>query len=263
MEHAMTLPDKSLIAARFAAAAPHYNRHAEAQRQIHAELAALLAAHAPSSARKVLEIGCGTGLFSRILAAQFPQAQLVLNDLHPDCTAAPSGFQTAFAANGFMPEYRFGDAEHTDFGSGYDAVCSASALQWLADPAAFLTRAAAMLVSDGLLVFNTFTPANLHQIRALTNQGLDYPEAAQWQAWLARDYEILSLHSETITLSFDTPRQVLRHLQATGVTATGSGFAWTKQRLADFDTAYRARYTHSDGRVVLDYTPLFVAARKK
>lgn len=257
MEHAMTLPDKSLIAARFAAAAPHYNRHAEAQRQIHAELAALLAAHALSPARKVLEIGCGTGLFSRILAAQFPQAKLVLNDLHPDCTAAPSGFQTAFA------EYRFGDAEHTDFGSGYDAVCSASALQWLADPAAFLTRTAAMLVSDGLLVFNTFTPDNLHQIRALIGQGLDYPAAAQWQTWLARDYDILSLHSQTITLSFDTPRQVLRHLQATGVTATGSGFAWTKQRLAEFDTAYRARYTLSNGRVGLDYTSLFVVARKK
>lgn len=253
----MTLPDKSLIAARFAAAAPHYNRHAEAQRQIHAELAARLAAHAPSSARKVLEIGCGTGLFSRILAAQFPQAQLVLNDLHPDCTAAPSGFQTAFA------EYRFGDAEHTDFGSGYDAVCSASALQWLADPAAFLTRTAAMLVSDGLLVFNTFTPDNLHQIRVLTGRGLHYPTAEQWQHWLAADYHVLEQYSRTLTLTFNTPRDVLHHLRHTGVTASADGFVWSKQRLAEFDTEYRRRYTLPNGRMGLDYTPLFVVAKKK
>lgn len=259
----MNAPDKTLIAARFAAAAPHYDRHAQAQRQIHAELAALLAAHAPASARKVLEIGCGTGLFSRILAAQFPQSVLVLNDLHPNCTAAPSGFQTAFAPNGTMPEYRFGDAEHTDLGAGYDAVCSASALQWLADPAAFLKRAAAMLVSDGLLLFNTFTPDNLHQIRALTGRGLHYPAAAQWQRWLAADYRVLSLYSRTITLAFDTPRDVLHHLRRTGVTAAAQDFTWTKRRLAEFDTEYRRRYTLSDGRVSLDYTPLFAAARKK
>lgn len=253
----MNAPDKARIAARFAAALPHYDRHAHAQRQIHAHLDRLLAQYAPHRVGKILEIGCGTGLFSRILAARFQTASLVLNDLNAACSR--------FAADNrpSETEYRFGDAEQTDLGSGYDLIASASALQWLADPAAFLTRAAAMLVSDGLIVFNTFTPDNLHQIRALTRQGLDYPETAQWQTWLARDYDILSLHSATITLSFDTPRQVLRHLQSTGVTATSSGFAWTKQRLHDFDTAYRARYTLSDGRVGLDYTPLFVVARKK
>lgn len=253
----MTAPDKTLIAARFAAAAPHYNHHAEAQRQIHAELAALLAQYAPASAQKVLEIGCGTGLFSRVLAAQFPQAKLVLNDLSPNCIGDHPFFQTAQA------EYRFGDAERTDFGSGYDAVYSASALQWLADPAAFLKRTAAMLVSDGLLLFNTFTPNNLHQIRTLTGRGLHYPTAKQWQHWLSADYHVLEQYSRTLTLTFNTPRDVLHHLRHTGVTASADGFVWNKQRLAEFDTEYRRRYTLPNGRVGLDYTPLFVVAKKK
>lgn len=253
----MAAPDKQRIAARFAAAAPHYDRHAEAQRIIHGELEKLLCAHAPSEVRKILEIGCGTGLFSRILARRYPEARLVLNDLNAAC--APFWQEE-------MPseiEYRFGDVEQTGFCGGCDIIASASALQWLADPAAFLHRAAAGLNSDGLLLFNTFTAGNLYPVRELTGSGLHYPSARQWAQWLAQDYEISALYSRTITLAFDTPRDVLRHLKHTGVTATASGFVWTKRQLQDFENRYGSLHALSDGRVGLDYTPLYAAARKR
>ena len=251
------MPDKQRIAARFAAATPHYDHHAEAQKTIHGELDKWLALYASERVAKILEIGCGTGLFSRLLAQRFPQAKLVLNDL--DAACAPDWPHNRPSET----EYRFGDAEAIDLGRGYDIIASASALQWLAQPEVFIRRAAQMLVSDGLLLFNTFTPDNLHPIRALTGSGLHYPAAAEWAAWLHRDYDILALEPHTITLAFDTPRDALRHLQYTGVTATNTGFVWTKQRLQHFETQYRAHHALPDGRVGLDYTPLYIAARRK
>lgn len=251
------IPDKQRIAARFAAATPHYDRHAEAQKIIHGELDKWLALYAPERVAQILEIGCGTGLFSRLLAQRFPQAKLVLNDL--DAACAPDGPHNRPSET----EYRFGDAEAIDLGSGYDIIASASALQWLAQPEAFIRRTAQMLVSDGLLLFNTFTPDNLHPIRTLTGSGLHYPTAAEWADWLQRDYDILAIEQRTITLAFDTPRDALRHLQYTGVTATHTDFVWTKQRLHTFETQYRAHHALADGRVGLDYTPLYIAARKK
>ncbi len=167
------MPDKQRIAARFAAATPHYDRHAKAQKIIHGELDKWLALYAPERVGQILEIGCGTGLFSRLLAQRFPQAKLVLNDL--DAACAPDWPDNRPSET----EYRFGDAEAIDLGSGYDIIASASALQWLAQPDAFIQRTAQMLVSDGLLLFNTFTPDNLHPIRTLTGSGLYYPTAAQ------------------------------------------------------------------------------------
>ncbi|WP_165087920.1 methyltransferase domain-containing protein [Neisseria yangbaofengii] len=251
------IPDKQRIAARFAAATPHYDRHAEAQKIIHGELDKWLTLYAPEHVAQILEIGCGTGLFSRLLAQRFPQAKLVLNDL--DAACAPDGQHNRPSET----EYRFGDAEAIDLGSGYGIIASASALQWLAQPAVFVQRAAHMLVSDGLLLFNTFTPDNLHPIRTLTGSGLHYPTAAEWAAWLQRDYDILALEQRTVTLAFDTPRDALRHLQYTGVTAANTGFVWTKQRLQTFETQYRTRHALPDGRVGLDYTPLYIAAVKK
>ncbi|PSJ80041.1 malonyl-ACP O-methyltransferase BioC [Neisseria iguanae] len=251
------MPDKQRIAARFAAAVPHYNHHAGAQRMIHNELDRLLACHAPKHVAKILEIGCGTGLFSRMLAQRFPQAKLVLNDLNAACVPDWQHDRPS------ETEYRFGDAEQIDLGSGYNIIASASALQWLENPTAFVKRAAQMLVSDGLLVFNTFTPDNLHPIRTLTGSGLHYPTQAEWTDWLNRDYDIISLEQRTITLVFDSPRDVLRHLQYTGVTATNADFVWTKQRLQAFEAQYRDHHVLPDSRVGLDYTPLYVAARKK
>ena len=48
------MPDKQRIAARFAAATPHYDRHAEAQKIIHGELDKWLALYAPERVAQII-----------------------------------------------------------------------------------------------------------------------------------------------------------------------------------------------------------------
>ena len=63
---------------RFGARANDYERHADLQRSIADRLALLLP---PLDAPRVLELGCGTGLLSRHLLAQYPDGNFVFTDL--------------------------------------------------------------------------------------------------------------------------------------------------------------------------------------
>lgn len=47
------------------------------------------------------------------------------------------------------------------------------------------------LKTNGLLAVATFGKDNLKEVRQITNIGLNYPTLSQWQAWLAKDFELL------------------------------------------------------------------------
>ena len=65
------------IAARFDARAGSYELHAGLQRAVADKLARFLP---PLDAPRVLELGCGTGLFSRHLIDRYPDGSFVLTD---------------------------------------------------------------------------------------------------------------------------------------------------------------------------------------
>ncbi len=68
------------VAARFGARAASYELHAELQRAVADKLARFL----PDLERpRVLELGCGTGLFSRHLVGRYPEGSFVLTDAAP------------------------------------------------------------------------------------------------------------------------------------------------------------------------------------
>lgn len=255
MGRAVAAIDKKRVAACFGRAGESYDSQALAQRHIHQVLLDMLAPYAPPQFGRVLEIGCGTAAFSRRFIDRFQTASLTLNDLsaqYEPLIRRKMPSETALV---------FGDAEQIDLGGGYDLLTAASSLQWLADQPAFLRRAAQMLTDNGLLLFNTFSADNLHEIKTLTGIGLHYPDETDWRGWLAGSFDILDCRRETLTLTFADARAVLRHLRQTGV----NGIArqrWHKSDLADFSRRYEAQFAVSDG-LTLTYAPLYVLAKKK
>nr|WP_256473465.1 class I SAM-dependent methyltransferase [Neisseria sp. HSC-16F19] len=201
-----------------------------------------------------MEIGCGNGGFTRLLADVCPNAHWTLNDL---CDTR--------ACFDFLPQARFvcGDAEQADLGCNHDLLAAASAVQWFARPQDWPERAAAALAHGGLLLFNTFDPDNLAEVRHCSGRGLHYPGIDDWRQWLAPHFHIHHIGSEAVRLELADPMAVLHHLKRTGVTATSHGQVWSKGRLAEFCRRYRALYSTPEGKVTLTYTPLYVLAEKK
>lgn len=245
------------IVTRFTRALDSYDCSADAQQQICRHLIGILARNTDMQFSRVLEIGCGTGGFTRQLKASASVDEWLLNDLCEACRpklAAIFEGQQVF----FLP----GDAETLRFPGHFDLICSASAFQWMKQPELFLHKLHTMLRPGGTLLFSTFAPGNLGEIKQITGTGLDYPSTGQLKTWLERDFHLHYYHEEEITLTFATPLEVLRHLKNTGVTATGTG-SWTRGVQEAFCQKYKALYAISANEVKLTYRPLYVLALKK
>lgn len=138
-------------AARFGARATQYERHASVQELTAQSLARRIAALPLPSRPRIAEIGCGTGLLTRALAAHIGEADWTLTDIAPAMLAQarlrpPPGEVRYLALDGEHPEALPG---------GYDLICSSLAVQWFDDLDAGLERLAALLAPGGRLAIAT------------------------------------------------------------------------------------------------------------
>lgn len=147
-----------------------YEKHAQLQKAMAERLASLLPETLPD---KILELGCGTGVFTRHLLAR-PVRSLVLNDIAPAMidylktqNEVPSDTQVIL-----------GNAEHLDF-PRVDMIVANAVFQWFQNPKKTLKRLTATLTPGGFLAFSTFGPQTLKEFR---ETGIESPIILQSQA---------------------------------------------------------------------------------
>ncbi|MDO5651579.1 MAG: malonyl-ACP O-methyltransferase BioC [Moraxella sp.] len=252
--------DKQRIGEHFAKALTSYEQHALAQKRINRHLCQMLTDSGQGQFRAVLEIGCGTGDLTRLLAHHYQIQAWCLNDLNAEAIA-----HTARTLSCDTVKCIAADAEQIDqrlpLAQQFDLWVSASTVQWFHQPRRFVELARQGIKPNGWLLFSTFLPSNLSEIKQLTDVGLNYPSSEEWQQWLQPHFELIRQEQPSIVLWFDTPREVLRHLQATGVTATNRS-VWTKGRLQAFYEQYTQQFGRADGKVSLSYAPLLMLVRR-
>lgn len=260
--------DKHLIAERFAKARNTYTREARVQQQVAIKMIQMLTEVLTSTGacpsetaatrfKHIVEFGCGTGSYSRLLLHTLQPKTLLLNDL---CLEMEECVEDL--CDGTIVRFVSGDAEALEFPEGTDLITSCSTLQWFNDPETFFLRCHRTLEAEGILAFSTFGTSNLREIRQLTGHGLDYLPLERLQALLSTGFELLHAEEEVIPLSFPTPQAVLKHLKQTGVTGTEKRM-WTRSRLQAFCEEYIDRFSDTAGNVSLTYHPIYIIAQKK
>lgn len=263
--------DKRLIAERFAKARGTYGREARVQQQVaekmlHLLTGVVLTSSSPAGKvlqenssprfRRIVEFGCGTGSYSRLLYHTLHPQMLLLNDLCSEMEECIKDLSNPDVH--FLP----GDAEQMDFPQDTDLITSCSTLQWFTAPELFFTRCNRFLADEGILAFSTFGKKNMQEIRHLTGHGLDYLPLEALQALLSPHYDILYASEEIVPLPFTTPLQVLQHLKQTGVTGTEKKM-WTRGRLQTFCDDYVRLFSDASRNVLLTYHPIYIIAKKK
>lgn len=151
------LPDKRQVAASFSRAAESYDAVAELQRNVGTQLLARL----PTSLRprRWLDLGCGTGYFTRALAERFAQGEGLAVDIAEGMLrhARPQGGAAHFIA---------GDAEALPLQSdNVELLFSSLALQWCADFPRVLSEAQRVLHPGGVLAFSSLCVGTLQELR--------------------------------------------------------------------------------------------------
>ena len=255
---------KQTIAQHFANA-NDYDQHANIQRQV---CQTLLSSIADTKQDSILEVGAGTGQLTRLMAMQVDSQQWIINEL---CAKQAPPLQTILPT----ATIRIGDAETMDLGESHSLIISANAIQWFDNPLSFVAQSAQRLQSGGQLIFSTFTPDNFLQIKALTDQGLNYPDVSEWQSALTEaGFKNITLSTQRFDLSFISPYAVLKHMKLTGVSTNQTQilsdstppFRWTKSRLQQFESDYWQQFSGQNDEgtpcVYLTYDVLIVSAFK-
>lgn len=233
--------DKQLISKRFSKAIATYPQEANVQRQIADKMIHLLTKHISFPCSKVIEFGCGTGIYSRMLLQALRPEELFLNDLCPEMKYCCEDILRKEQVS-FLP----GDAEIVPFPTGSTLITSCSALQWFESPENFFKRCNALLNKQGYFAFSTFGKENMKEIRELTGSGLPYRSREELVTALSTHFDILHSEEELISLSFDNPIKVLYHLKqtgVTGVTGTSSQQLRTRRDLQLFSERYTQEFT--------------------
>lgn len=153
--------DKRQIRRAFDRAAASYDQAAVVQRQMADELMTRLAG-IKEAPKTVLDVGCGTGYARPALAKRFPDADYLGSDVAPNMLrqARPWGWRLRRQGRWFC-----GDAERLPLADdSVDLVFCNAVLQWC-DPQVVFAELHRVLDSEGLLVFSTFGPDTLHELR--------------------------------------------------------------------------------------------------
>ncbi len=251
---------KKTISKHFANA-KDYNQYATVQAQV-CDL--LITKICQNQQANILEIGAGLGQLTQRLKKQINAENWHINEL---CSEHAPKLQKIIP----QAQLHLGDAENLLLkellNDKFNLIISANTVQWFDNPLFFIKNSYKNLQNGGQLLFNTFTENNLFEIKQLTNKGLNYPTKKQWFNELKKyNFKVLEISTHQYQLTFDTPYNVLKHVQKTGVSVNDTdnqdNFVWTRSSLKAFEEEYRRLFTDEIGNVSLTYEVLLISACK-
>lgn len=144
------------IARSFSRAATTYDGYAGLQRNVGHQLLSRL----PENAQQVMDLGCGTGFFTPMLAQHYPSANLIGLDI------AQGMLDYCAQQYGDLAQWVCGDAEKLPLAdNSIDVIFSSLAIQWCHQFPRVLSEALRVLKPGGSFVFSTLGPKTLFELR--------------------------------------------------------------------------------------------------
>ena len=187
-----------------------YDRYAQIQKSMAERLASLLPDPHP---KKTLEIGCGTGIFTRHLLAR-TNTKLILNDI------APAMIDHLKNHLDLPPnvELILGNAERIRFPK-VQLITSNAVFQWFQNPEKAIQDLSQCLAKNGTVVFSTFGPRTLQDFRETAKIGgpTYLVPGRKWKTILSKTgFKLIEFHSEMRQIFFPSTRNLMKNLQQIG-----------------------------------------------
>ena len=243
-ENNNTLIDKRLARRAFEKAADTYDEAAVLQNEIGDRLMERLD-YIRLQPRRILDLGAGTGMFTRALMKRYRKADVVALDIAKPmlhCVKQRAGWLR-------KPGCVCADSESLPFNDdSFDFIFSNLMLQWCTDLEATFVELRRVLSPGGLLMFTTFGPDTLMELRASweavdgythVNSFIDLHDVGD--SLLHAKWAEPVMDSERITVTYRELRglmQDLKHIGAHNVTSGRPRGLTGKRHLQQLVEAY-------------------------
>ncbi len=253
---------KRAIAHSFSAAANSYDAHAALQLEVGQRLLERLD-YVKQTPTRILDVGSGTGVITRALQTRYKKAQVVGLDLAHGMT------QHANQKRGWFAKERYvcGDMEKLPFAThAFDMIVSNLALQWLDDLSAVFAEFQRVLKPDGVILFATFGPDTLMELRKAwasvddlihVNRFMDMHDVGD--AMVRSRLADPVMDCEKIVLTYRDVKTLMRELKAIGahnINADRPHHLTAPGKLKNMMAAYE-QFRRSDGFLPATYEVVY------
>lgn len=236
--------DKHITRMHFERAASSYDGAAVLQREIAKRMGERLD-YIKQQPNRVLDAGSGTGYITKDLLKRYPKAEVIAVDIahNMTCKTMEQGSWLR------KPKAVCADAERLPLKEdSIDFVISSLMLQWSNDLNKVFTGFHHVLAPNGLLLFSTFGPETLTEIRQSwtevdnkphTNNFADMHEIGD--ALLQAGFQDPVTDMEMITMTYANVRQLMRDIKQIGASNTDSNRSkglMGKAKIKAFENAY-------------------------
>ena len=243
--------DNKQIKKQFEKSMKSYNKNAIVQDIMASKMVVDICKISPNF-NNILELGTGTGLLTKKIAANIKFENYYANDLVD---------KSKTYVQRMIPKAQFfaGNALKIKLPKKADLIISNAMFQWFENLEKAISIIKLSLNKNGILAFSTFSPENYKEIKDLTGLTLKYKTQKEIEEILAKQgFEIL--HSETFyeEIEFKTPLELLAHMKNTGVNSLSSS-TWSIKEVKDFCDKYSQKYPKN----TLTYAPIIVIAKSK
>lgn len=245
----------------FERAASAYDEYAILQRQIAEEMLERIQTITIKPAH-VIDVGCGTGFCTRRLHKTWPAAQITGFDL------AAGMVQQAGGQKGWFSRQSYCQADAVSLplnNASIDVVFSNLMLQWC-DPVAVFAEFRRVLNNDGLLMFSSFGPDTLKELRQTWATVDDRPHVIDFadmhdhgDALLQAGFREPVMDVDRFTLTYSDVLSLLRDLHGIGSRNVMSGRRsglMGRDALQSLAQAYQ-QFADNEGRLPASYEVVY------
>ena len=221
--------------------------------------------------RLVLDVGTATGHSLKGLASRFPDSSMIACDLALPMLLWCRQHQDARVTQALVCN----DVEQLPFASeSVDLVFSSSTFQWCADLPRVFSECRRVLRTEGVLIFSTFGPDTLHQLRDSFAKQDDFQHVHKFidmhhigDMLLAESFADPVVDMEMIDIQYQTLQQLFQDLKNTGsrgkfdpAHSTAAGLMG-KQKYRSLVQTYED-YRQENGLLPASYEVIYGYARK-
>ena len=216
--------DRGHIRRAFGRAAATYAEHAVLQAEVGLRLRERLDEVPDFAPRRILDVGCGPGGGSRALRLRHPDAPVIALDLALPMLAEAR--RTVSPDDDCGTGFVCADAQALPLAdASVDLVHSNLCLQWCEDPGLALAEFRRVLRPGGHLLFSTFGPDTLKELRAAFAKVDNTPHVSRFidmhdigDALLVGGFRDPVLQREDFLLTYADAGTLMRELRAIGAT---------------------------------------------